>query len=132
MKEDEDEFFEEDEDKFFEDEEDEEDEFESLVEENELDGFTFVGNIPVDSGQIAIIDPCYIKGDFANEYDEKPYGVNYSGACKASLSDEGFGIFGKLGFCTRTAFGDGLYPVFVKRAKDGTILEAKIVFSASS
>lgn len=129
----EDEFFdEEEEEEFDEEEEEEEEEFdeEELIRENEENGFVFAGNIPVDSGQIMLIDPCYVKSNFENEYGAKPFGLNYSGACEASLSKQGFGVFGNdLGFCTRTAYGDGSYPVFVKRDRDGTIKEVKIVFA---
>jgi hypothetical protein len=94
--------------------------------------YTKVGSIPVDSGQIMLVDPCYIKQDFESEYDAVP-GLNYAGACKQTLGKGGCGGFGNehcstIAFATRTAYGDGNYPVYVKRAKDGRILSVRIDF----
>jgi hypothetical protein len=89
--------------------------------------FVKVGNVAVDSGQIMLIDPCYIKADFETEYNAPP-ALNYAGACKASLSSDGYGEFGGLGFCTSSGYGDGLYPVYVKRDETGRVAEIKIKF----
>ena len=92
--------------------------------------FEKVGYIGVDSGQVMLIDPCYIKNDFESEFKAKP-GLNYAGACEVTLSSEGYGNFGgvEMAFATRTAHGDGVYPVYVKRDANGTILEMKIKFA---
>lgn len=94
--------------------------------------FQKVGTICVDSGQVMLIDPCYIKEGFDNSPSDKP-GLNYAGACKTTLTKEGFGEFGgdSMAFATRTAYGDGVYPVYIKRDEDGTILEMKIKFHES-
>jgi len=91
--------------------------------------FEKVGYIGVDSGQVMLIDPCYIKKDFENEYGDKP-GLNYSGACEASLSKKCCGNFGgnDMAFCTGTTHGDGVYPVFVRRNRNGRVTAIMIDF----
>lgn len=61
-----------------------------------------VGECSVDSGQIMIIDPCYV--------DE---GLDYKEVCKISLSNKGYGEF-EGGFVTTTLWGDGTYPVYAE------------------
>lgn len=94
---------------------------------NKPNDFHLEGYIPVDSGQVMLIDPCYIKSDFESEFDAEP-SLNYAGACKVTLSKNRCGEFGGLAFATSTLHGDGSYPVYVKRDKDGGILEVKIKF----
>lgn len=89
--------------------------------------FELVGKIPVDSGQIMLIDPCYVRKDFESEYDDKP-ALNYAGACKVTLGREGCGVFAKCAFATSSGYGDGLYQVYVKRTPDNRIAEVKIKF----
>lgn len=92
-----------------------------------------VGTLGVDSGQMMLCDPCYIKKDFANEYGQtKQNDMTYSGACNASLSNEGFGYLTNkngynLAFACRSGYGDGVYPVYIKQDGD-RIAEMKIVF----
>lgn len=95
----------------------------------------YVGTLGVDSGQMMLCDPCYIKKDFANEYGEGGNPMSYSGACNATLSNQGFGFLTNtsgnysinLAFVTSSGYGDGSYPVYIKR--DGNrIAEMKIVF----
>ena len=102
---------------------------------------TLVGVCGVDSGQIMLTDPCYVR-DFVDEmangeeFDgsiqpnhrgEFPY--TYNGACSATLSDE---MAGQLGACqgvvVTTGWGDGLYPVYVTYSDDGRIATATISF----
>jgi hypothetical protein len=92
-----------------------------------------VGTLGVDSGQMMLCDPCYIKKDFANEYVEtNQKDMTYSGACEATLSNAGFGFLSntygvKVAFATSSGYGDGVYPVYIKRY-GGRIAEMKIVF----
>jgi hypothetical protein len=86
------------------------------------------GYISVDSGQIMIIDPCYIKKDFESESTDKA-GLNYAGACAVTLSENLCGEFGGLAFASSTYSGDGEYPVYVKRDRYGKILSVKIKFA---
>lgn len=96
-----------------------------------------VGEISVDSGQVMLVDPCYIDKDFNTEWDKEAIngkedpGLNYNGACRITLGEVGCGNFGGniMAFATRTAHGDGVYPVYVKRDPDGRIIAMKIKFT---
>lgn len=92
-----------------------------------------IGEASVDSGQILITDPCYIKKDFENEFNDskKDDKLNYNGCCHVTLGknkggEVRHGIAG-TSVCVSSGFGDGCYEVFVKR-KNGRIAEARIVF----
>jgi hypothetical protein len=82
----------------------------------------FLGTIAVDSGQILIVDPCYITTEGPDKWDEDYDGKHgYGPCCEATLSDKGFGVVtvaGKAGdgVAVRTEYGDGGYPVY----RDGT------------
>ena len=91
-----------------------------------------IGHVAVDSGQLMIGDPCYINADFDNAFDpteeienrKPPYKYDYRGACHASLSEEGAGELTNplgvpLAVCTSTAYGDGMYPVYITFDEDG-------------
>ena len=89
------------------------------------------GTVPVDSGQVMLIDPCYVNPHFANGADDKPGEYpDYAGACQASLSKPQCGNFAKgLGFCTSTNIGDGEYPVYVQYDATGRIARVLIEFA---
>lgn len=100
-----------------------------------------VGEIGVDSGQIMIIDPCYIPNNFqgdGNVYFENENGVygpirevtDYTQACIASLNG-GFGTFGSwgdAGASISSGYGDGTYPVYVEINNEGRVMKAEIIF----
>jgi hypothetical protein len=97
-----------------------------------------IGHVGVDSGQIMIGDPCYLRQwgghdftSFGSEYE--PSGeYSYDGACLATLSDKGAGELGNgLAIATQTGYGDGNYPVYVERTAEGRIASVTIVFSES-
>lgn len=89
------------------------------------------GTVPVDSGQVMLIDPCYVNPHFANGADDKPGEYpDYAGACKASLTKAGCSNFANgLAFCTSTNIGDGEYPVFVQYDSNGRITRVLIEFA---
>jgi hypothetical protein len=104
-----------------------------------------VGQVPVDSGQVFVVDPCYVlDGDVEFEgNDDGQYTVSsdnpYSRACAASMSEAQAGPFranatthtplGKPidlnampdAVCTSTGWGDGVYPVYVEYDSDGRV-----------
>jgi hypothetical protein len=89
-------------------------------EHPELEGWFLEGHVAVDSGQMMLCDPCYIKHDFASSRD---VGVNYESACQATLADGRAGQLGNehcqvLAFVSSSGWGDGVYPVYVKRFGD--------------
>lgn len=98
-----------------------------------------IGSIGVDSGQIMIGDPCYLKQwgghDFkafgADKYE--PSGeYSYNGACLATLSTKRGGELGNgLAVAVSSGYGDGDYPVFVERDFSGRIMRVTVVFDGS-
>lgn len=79
-----------------------------------------VGYCGVDSGQLMITDPCYALND-----------ANYEKVCSVTL-DRQVGeavISGKAGNCVAfsTNTGDGVYPVYVQRHKDGKQIKRVII-----
>lgn len=95
-----------------------------------------IGSICVDSGQMMLVDPCYIKDDFEAEFDDKKiskmqeegkFDLDYNGACAATLKDNpGSGILGLvgqgdygLGAVCSTGFGDGVYEVYATVNEEG-------------
>ena len=81
---------------------------------------TYVGSICVDSGQVIIGDPCYIKSNFDTDYDDpNPPELSYGSASQMTLSEKGMGTIGLVGdsgyglaFASQTAYGDGVYAVY--------------------
>ena len=98
------------------------------------DGWELVCRCGVDSGQLMIIDPCYLGDWLDNDHDDKigKSSMSYAGACKATLSDDSHGqLHNALGIDLAVAFssgyGDGVYPVWARKNKDGRIVEVKVV-----
>jgi hypothetical protein len=57
---------------------------------------------------------------------------SYNGACKTTIAQQ-YGqlsnAMAPLAVVSRTAYGDGIYPVYVKLDKDGRVKEVKIKFA---
>lgn len=94
------------------------------------------GYIGVDAGLCWIGDPCYlIKGDESG--DEEPLIKNWGEFCNHLHANEKGGVLQwnyplghpGLGVSIGQFGGDGTYPVYVRRAPSGLILEAKVVFN---
>jgi len=88
-----------------------------------------IGEIGVDAGLCWIGDPCYVlANDSSNRFkipwhkfcelikDHDSQQWNYKGGHPG------------LGVTVQTGYGDGSYPVYVKRNTDGNIAEVKVVF----
>ena len=110
------------------------------------DSWEYIGTIGVDSGQMMLSDPSYVK-DFADSDDVEKLldsikdgsddSYSYIGACSQSNTPQQAGVLvndigAELGVVCSSGFGDGLYPVFVKRhdfGDDGKrVVEMKIEF----
>lgn len=93
-----------------------------------------IGHVPVDSGQVFIVDPCYVlDGDVSFENDKVVSDNAYSRACAASMSEDGAGPFATSNgmtdaVCTSTGWGDGMYPVYVTYSGDGRVASMTIEF----
>ncbi|MFA0889240.1 MAG: hypothetical protein ACC613_09155 [Synergistales bacterium] len=86
-----------------------------------------LGHVSVDSGQLILVDPCYLK-----DWKDGPFDLNlkadnhYAECCLASLSVKGGGqVFNNLAVCFSTGWGDGVYPVYGIR-EDGRIVKVEI------
>ncbi len=84
-----------------------------------------IGHVGVDSGQVMITDPCYLSDWKNDEFDssDAPLNYSYSGACAATLGENGGTEIGSgtQGVASRTAHGDGCFPVFQIIGDDGTV-----------
>lgn len=93
---------------------------------------TLVGFCGVDSGQIMLVDPCYVKQftdgeEFSPTKESHPF--SYNGACGATLSEKQCGELASGMACVvSSGYGDGSYPVYVTYASDGRIASATIQF----
>lgn len=85
-----------------------------------------IGYCGVDSGQILLIDPCYVWGDDFFP-DGEPTGGNYDTACRITLGENGAGEVAG-GVVTGTYYGDGNYPVIAEMDSSGRILRVTIDF----
>ena len=90
-----------------------------------------VGVIGVDAGLCWIGDSCYVVSKDASHVFE-----TWDQFCDQLFKDEIEGVkqwnYTKghpgLGVSVSTGYGDGCYPVYVKRNQEGRIAEAKVVF----
>ena len=79
---------------------------------------TKIGSVGVDSGQLMISDPCYVKDFNNNEFDikskELDYSYSYHGACTQTCRNENQGgeLGNSLGVVFSSGFGDGCYDVY--------------------
>ena len=91
-----------------------------------------LGYVCVDSGQVIIIDPCYLHEWKDGESDDKK--SHYVKCCDITLSKKRggevlvSGVAGN-GVVSGTYYGDGVYPVYAKRDKGGRIESLEIVFN---
>jgi|TARA_B100000902_G_scaffold131371_1_gene130226 hypothetical protein len=84
-----------------------------------------IGHCGVDSGQILLIDPCYVYKD---EFDpDNPTGGDYDECCRITLS-EGAGQT-ELGVVTSSGYGDGVYPVYAEKDGNGRVKQVTILFT---
>jgi len=91
--------------------------------------FVKSGEVSVDSGQILLIDPCYIEESFPDGTGVGPHDLNYKGVCRVTLGNSGCGEVGGLAFATSSGYGDGVYPVYVAR-RGGRIMSIRIDFGS--
>lgn len=98
-----------------------------------------VGTVPVDSGQIIVIDPCYL-----DRWHENPVRralrivtrrqirfadrLDYSAVCTVTLSRQGCGQVGPA-VATSTGYGDGEYLAAVERNEEGRIMRLIVEFN---
>lgn len=95
-----------------------------------------VGYVAVYSGQVIIVDPCYLSewkdGEFKG--DGSVPDNHYAKACAITLSKTMAGQMTIAGIAgdgvvSSTYDGDGNYPVYAERTKDGRIKSLTIQFT---
>lgn len=92
-----------------------------------------IGYASVDSGQLVIVDPCYLRAWKDGEYRPDTVPDNhYAKACVETLKQDGGGeilVSGTagIGVAVQTGYGDGNYPVEAHYGDEGRI--EKIVVS---
>ena len=99
-------------------------------------GVELVGHVSVDSGQVMIVDPCYVlDGEYGHAPKQVPSArkrCGYGHACAATDSDRSHGEFFASGYGTAIAsgsgYGDGNYPVYAVKNEAGRVVELTIYF----
>ena len=88
-----------------------------------------IENVPVDSGGLIIVDPCYLSQWKDGEYGKDNH---YTKACEAR-DDENNKEFlvadiagNAVGFSS--GYGDGYYPVYAHTNKEGRIMKIEVIF----
>src|SRR3990167_8718113 len=105
-----------------------------MKKELNLSAREIVGHVAVDSGQVLLVDPCYL-GEWKNgEYiPDTKQDNHYAKACEITLSKEGAGSILVAGIAghgvvSGTYDGDGSYPVFADRDSEERIRGLYIKF----
>ena len=96
-----------------------------------------IGYVWVDSGQMMLGDPYYLREWAGHEFaTDRPGEYSYAGACTTTCSAESAGIIGGdsrgkfegRAAVFETGYGDGVYPVEVTYNNEGRVVAATIVF----
>jgi len=98
------------------------------------DGRHKIGDCAVDSGQLILIDPCYLKEWKDDEFSSKKHKgkyketgkLSYSEACAITMNRTA-GTINKCAVVTNTGYGDGFYPVYAN-VKNGRVLSITVSF----
>jgi hypothetical protein len=90
---------------------------------------TFIGRVALDSGQLLIADPCYLRDWRDGEADGDNH---YARACRLSLDGGGTitiaGLAGN-GVVVPSGYGDGEYAVYGFLNGDGRIVKVEVDLS---
>lgn len=96
-----------------------------------LEGFEQMGfNIGVDSGQAGFFDLSKFEVVAADkDHKDSPEHEDFYEACgQKTLGQESWGTVQGMGAVSSSGYGDGGYPLFIKRNDHGQIVEARIVY----
>lgn len=91
------------------------------------------GEIGVDAGLCWIGDPCYCVTPDAREHPANTWSdfcnkLNEMGRAEPSYQFRYKLGHPGLGVCVSTGWGDGHYPVYIRRNDQGRVMEARVVF----
>ncbi len=84
-----------------------------------------VGYVGVDSGMIWVGDPCYIMPDSSAINP----GADWNEFCNKINDAVPTQNWDEIGISIHQFGGDGSYPVFIRRGKDGLVSDVRISFS---
>ena len=89
------------------------------------DGWTKIGECPVDAGCLVLVDPCYVahEEDRTDPYQEALMWDKEDHARGHKEMSDGLGVI------VSTGYGDGQYPVYVRRTNDGRIAAVMVDFN---
>jgi len=87
-----------------------------------------IGYCGVDSGQLLVIDPCYLSKWKDGEFDpDKQLDNSYARACELTCGvGNSAGEVQEGGVVFASGYGDGNYPVIATYNKDGRIISITI------
>ena len=92
--------------------------------------WTKVGTVGVDAGMVWIGDPCYLSREAVDGYSvydtPRPIPSQWDQFC-SWLTGEPTQVH-PVGMVIRSGYGDGEYPVSVRRTDDGHVAEMRVVF----
>ncbi len=105
---------------------------------NHYSDWELVGECGVDSGQIIVVDPCYVISDesdldkFKESGDYNDVDATYEELLRTRDKCNNLTDAFKDGIVTNTGYGDGSYKVYIKKESQGDwgerVSELKIVF----
>jgi len=100
-----------------------------------------LGTIGVDSGQMMLVDPCYIGENWDPNYhqetvdefiENETYPLSYNGACAGSRHMAGNLLERGIGAVCSTGFGDGSYDVYITWGNFGEwgqrVIKMEVIF----
>lgn len=90
---------------------------------------SLLGYCAVDSGQLIIVDPCYLRNWKDGNAEDQT--TDYGRACTLTLSPDAGGQMTVAGIAGdgvvfASGYGDGNYPVYATRNSDGRIIKVEI------
>tara|TARA_R110000744_G_scaffold43055_3_gene96790 strand:+ start:1090 stop:1407 length:318 start_codon:yes stop_codon:yes gene_type:complete len=99
-----------------------------------------IGRFGVDSGQVMLVDPCYVKDFESNEFNfleknkKNPNNsFSYNGACNQTCFTDAMGgilknkIGAEMAVVASTGYGDGGYDVYATY-EDGRVKKLEVEF----
>src|SRR5262245_18144959 len=98
-----------------------------------------IGHVAVDSGQLILVDPCYLREwkdgnvEFKDSEVTNAKANHYAAACAQTVKGAGgellvAGIAG-TGVAFPTGWGDGNYPVHALVSDEGRVVKVEVDFS---
>lgn len=91
-----------------------------------------VGEIGVDAGLVWVGDPCYCVTPDANNHPAKTWSEFcdlYKGHADQIAKQFNYSAGHEgLGVTVQSGYGDGIYPVLIRKNAEGRVMEVKVVF----